>query len=107
MTMFYVAVAAVVVGGAAAVNSGYNANKANQQARSANNTAIVNAKKNAMLADEANGKANARSPDSDAMNSANVVAGKSGQSGTLLTGTSGVDPNSLTLGKTTLLGGGG
>jgi hypothetical protein len=38
---------------------------------------------------------------------ANVLAGKAGQSGTMLTGPQGVDPTQLTLGKQTLLGGGG
>ena len=36
-----------------------------------------------------------------------MMAGKAGQSGTMLTGPQGVDPSSLLLGKSSLLGGGG
>lgn len=50
-------------------------------------------------------KANAKSPDTAAIASSNAQAAKGGQSGTLLTGTGGVNPGSLSLGKTTLLGG--
>ena len=50
------------------------------------------------------GKANQKKPDTMAILSAAQQAGKAGPSGTMLTGPMGVDPNALTLGKTTLLG---
>ena len=55
---------------------------------------------------EANNKANAKTPDATALMAANLAASKNGQAGTLLTGPGGVDPNSLKLGRSTLLGGG-
>ena len=72
----------------------------------ANDAAKSNALKTQQAADEANNRANAKSPDVTAMMSANLLAGKSGQSGTMLTGPQGVDASTLTLGKNTLLGGG-
>ena len=50
-------------------------------------------------------RANAKSPDVGALLSANSQAAKGGQSGTMLTGPSGIDPNSLSLSKSSLLGG--
>jgi hypothetical protein len=79
------------------------------QQRSSSNRALdvqkANAKRTQLLADEANNKANSKAPDIMALMSANALAGKAGQSGTMLTGPSGVDPSLLTLGKSTLLGG--
>ena len=74
-------------------------------ARRTGNMAKDAAKANAMAADQAMNRANQKSPDTAAAMAANVLSGKAGQSGTMLTGAQGVDPNSLTLGKTTLLGG--
>lgn len=50
-------------------------------------------------------RANAKSPDTAAIASQNAQAAKGGAAGTLLTGVGGVNPGSLSLGKTTLLGG--
>lgn len=55
--------------------------------------------------DQATNKANAKQPNTAAMQSQNQVEGQQGQSGTMLTGPLGVDPNDLSLGKNTLLGG--
>lgn len=55
--------------------------------------------------DQANNAANARGPNTDAIRAENQVEGQAGQSGTMLTGPMGVDPNDLSLGKNTLLGG--
>ena len=49
-------------------------------------------------------KAESKSPDIQGMQSANALNAKGGQSGTMLTGPSGVDPMTLLLGKKTLLG---
>lgn len=84
-----------------------NADKQRSAGNKANDLAKANALKNQQASDEANNRANAKSPDTAAMLSANMLAGKTGQSGTMLTGTQGVDPTTLTLGKTTLLGGPG
>lgn len=65
------------------------------------------AKSQQQAADQANNKANARSPDVSAMMGAAGRASAGGQAGTLLTGPQGLDPTRLTLGKATLLGGGG
>lgn len=55
--------------------------------------------------EQQNNKANARGPDTEALLAANAQEGQAGASGTMLTGPLGVDPNSLSLGKNTLLGG--
>jgi hypothetical protein len=63
------------------------------------------ANKQASAADQAFNKANGKSPDISSMLSENVLNAKGGQSGTMLTGSSGVDPSTLLLGRKTLLGG--
>ena len=83
-----------------------NADKSRRQANTAGDRAKANALATAQQADEANNRANAKAPDSAATIAAAMLAGKAGQSGTMLTGPQGVDANSLTLGKNTLLGGG-
>ena len=85
----------------------YNGEQSRKAQNTANDQAIANAKSQQLAADEANNRANAKSPDSSAALTAAMLAGKSGQSGTMLTGPQGIDPNTLSLGKTTLLGGGG
>lgn len=81
---------------------------ANQNAAS-QNRALQNAKKTAqaqqLAADEANNKANSKSPDVASLMSANVLSARNGQAGTMLTGPGGIDNSNLMLGKTTLLGG--
>ena len=74
-------------------------------ARSSSNSARDAAKATALATDEATNRANQKAPDSAAAMAANVMAGKAGQSGTMLTGAQGVAQSQLTLGKTTLLGG--
>ena len=49
--------------------------------------------------------ANRRTPDINSIMSAASQASKTGPSATMLTGSSGVDPNSLALGRSSLLGG--
>lgn len=50
-------------------------------------------------------RSNQQQPDTSVINAQNVQRAKAGQSGTMLTGPTGVDTSSLLLGKTTLLGG--
>jgi hypothetical protein len=56
-------------------------------------------------ADIANNKANQNKPDVAGILASNANAGKAGPSSTLLTGSQGIDPTKLNLGKSTLLGG--
>ncbi|MGQ0595789.1 hypothetical protein [Aquabacterium sp.] len=98
------AVAAVAVGAATAYvgYQGYQANKANQQQRAYQKSALEMSRKQADLADQANNKANAKTPDILALLAANKSPG--GVGSTMLTGPGGVDTSKLTLGRNTLLG---
>lgn len=96
---------AVGTAAASAVGTAVSVDSARKNANQANDQAIKMAKENAAAADRANNAANAKSPDSAAMLAANLAAGKQGASGTMLTGPGGVDPTTLTLGKSSLLGG--
>ena len=96
----YAAVAVVSAGSAA-----YEAKQSQVAQSHAGQAAVAAAKANAQAADEANNQANAKSPDVSAQLAANLAAGKQGASGTMLTGPGGVDPNTLTLGSSSLLGG--
>lgn len=97
----WLAIGTAAVGATTAVVSADSArstqNKATDQAKTASLA-------NQQATDEANNRANAKAPDSAAAMAANVLAGKAGNSGTMLTGPTGVDPSQLTLGKNTLLG---
>lgn len=88
-------------------SSGYQARKAEKAQRQATDQATTAAKATAEAATQANNRANQKRPDTGALLSANLTGAKGGNSGTLLTGPLGIDPNTLNLGKTTLLGGGG
>lgn len=92
--------------GVGALSTIKQADTARRVGNQANDAAKENALKTQQQADQANNRANAKSPDVTAMMSANLLAGKAGQSGTMLTGPQGVDASTLTLGKNTLLGGG-
>jgi hypothetical protein len=94
-----------VVGAVGAYTQHQAASKAADAQEAASTQAVSNAKTQADLADQANNRANAKQPDIAGMSSSNAMAAKGGQSGTMLTGAQGVDPNALSLGKSTLLGG--
>jgi hypothetical protein len=98
------AVSAMVA--AVAVTAGVAIDSHNQQ-KKAQAQNLDQAKKTANAADEANNKANQKRANSSSLLSSNQMAAKGGQAGTMLTGPTGVDPGTLQLGKTTLLGGGG
>lgn len=100
-------VVAAIATGVTAVGSIYAADKAHDAQYQALQQAKAKAKADQLAADEANNKASSKSPDVSAMLGAAALSARSGQSGTLLTGPQGIDPSSLTLGKTNLLGGGG
>lgn len=96
-----------VLAGAAAVGAAgmiKQADTARRVGNTANDRAREAATKTQQDAERANNKANAKSPDTAALMAANLLAGKLGQGGTMLTGPQGVDPAQLTLGKNTLLG---
>lgn len=95
---------AISAGVSAAVGV-YSADTARKNANQADDQAKANALKTQQAADEANNAANARSPDGAAAAARNAMSAQAGQSGTMLTGPSGIDPTQLTLGKQTLLGG--
>ena len=105
------AVVGGLIGGPAGALSGftsglsYDQGKAQQKsAAKAAEQAQANADKQASQADQAFNAANQKRPDTSAILSAAQQSGKSGPSGTMVTGPQGIDPSSLTLGKTTLLG---
>lgn len=99
--------AITAVAAAVAVSAGVSYYNGQQQAaanKRAMNQAKENAEKQEKLAQEAMGRENQKKPDTNALLSAAQQAGKAGASGTMLTGPQGVDPGSLSLGKSTLLG---
>ena len=98
----YITAAVAAAGTAYSVYSGERASSAQKKA---NKQAQANATKQAQQAEQEINRANQKSPDVGALLSANQQQSLSGQSGTMLTGSQGVDPNSLALGKSTLLGG--
>lgn len=83
----------------------YGADRNRKLQNTAQDQAKAQAQSQQIAADEANNKANAKSPDTTALMAANLLASKNGQAGTLLTGPGGIDASTLKLGKTTPLGG--
>ena len=75
-----------------------------EKARKAQNTAADQAR---TAADQQYNAANPKRPNSAAMADANKLAASGGAGSTMLTGPGGVDASTLSLGKNTLLGGGG
>lgn len=98
----YITAAVAAAGTAYSIYSGEKQQSAQKKA---NKQAQANAAKQAQQAEQEINRANQKSPDVGALLSANQQQSLSGQSGTMLTGSQGIDPNSLTLGKSTLLGG--
>jgi Ni/Co efflux regulator RcnB len=92
---------AAVAGTVAQIQQGKKAAKSQEQAA---RQAVDQADKQAKMADEANNRANKKKPNVGAMLDANMQASQRGAGSTMLTGPGGVDPSSLTLGKSTLLG---
>jgi hypothetical protein len=81
-----------------------NGQKQASAMKSAEAQAEANAQTTATQQEQAINKANAKAPDTASIISANQMSAKGGGGGTMLTGPAGVDPNSLALGKNTLLG---
>ena len=96
------AVAAAVVVSAGV--SYYNGQEQKKAAEKASQQAQNNANQQATAAEQAFNKTNQKRPDTSAILSAASQSAKGGESGTMLTGPLGVNPNQLNLGKNTLLG---
>jgi uncharacterized protein HemX len=109
ITATTVLAAAAVAGTAYTVYAGEQASKKQGQAldqqRQAQAEATSQAEKQQQSAQQNVNRANAKSPDAGAILSAAGQAAKGGPAGTMLTGSTGVNPADLNLGKTTLLGG--
>lgn len=87
-------------------NQGLQAQKGAMAEQQRANAALEQrAKSQSRKSQEAINAANRRSPDSASMLAAASQAAQSGPESTMLTGPQGVDPNSLALGRRTLLGG--
>lgn len=95
-------IASVAVGAGAAV---YNANASRKAQDTAQDQAKAQAATTQAQATNATNRANAQGPDSASMLSSAMLAGQSGQGSTMLTGSQGIDPSQLSLGKSSLLGG--
>lgn len=94
---------AMIAGGLASTAATmYTGQKQASQQKQAMNTANKNAKQQAALAEQDMNRRNAKQPNVAALAGANGA--QTGQATTMLTGPSGVDPNSLLLGKNVLLG---
>jgi hypothetical protein len=76
-----------------------------RQQKKAQNQAARAAASQQRQSEMATNAANRRTPDINSIMSAASQASKTGPSATMLTGPSGVDPNSLALGRSSLLGG--
>jgi hypothetical protein len=96
--------AGVVAAGAGAAVSAANASDAAAGQKRALQQTQKNADAAASAADQNFNKANQKTANTSAILSAAQQSGKMGASGTMLTGPQGVDPNQLSLGKSTLLG---
>lgn len=98
--------ASAIIGGVGTAASVYQGNKVEREQRNATNQATQNAKVAADASAQANNKVNQKRPDTGALLSANLAGNSTGLTSTMLTGANGIDPNTLQLGKNTLLGGG-
>ena len=103
--MSYAAVVSAVAAVAGAAVSYQNGQEQKKSAEASMNQAKANALKAEKQADQDNNRINQKKPDTSAILAAASQAGQGGVAGTMLTGSQGVDPNALSLGKSTLLGG--
>ncbi|KAI3598729.1 hypothetical protein D8I24_5675 [Cupriavidus necator H850] len=107
MGMDPISLGLIAVAASSAVGAGASIIQGQQQA-SAQKNAAQQAKeasaKQADAADQANNRANAKTPDIAAMLTGNQNAAASGGASTMLTGPTGVSQDQLQLGRNTLLG---
>lgn len=95
---------ASLAGAGAGVLGVVNAASARSDSKKANRESQARADATMKSQTEATNKANQKRPDSQAIIDSVMQAGRAGASGTMLTGSQGIDPNALALGKTTALG---
>lgn len=100
-TAAWVAAGVAAAGVAVSYQNGQEQKKAQA---SAQEQAKQNALKQEKASDEATNRANQKTADTVGALSSAQQSGKAGASGTMLTGPQGIDPNVLSLGKSTLLG---
>lgn len=105
ITMAAAAAAGTGVSIAAAQSGKKSQEKAMEQQKQAQDQAASQAQAQSRKSEYAANAANRKSPDLNAIMQSASQAAKGGPSGTMLTGPGGVDPNSLALGKNSLLGG--
>jgi hypothetical protein len=94
--------AAAVAGTAVSI---YNGQQQASAQKKAMNQAKSAADKQATAADQAMNKENQKRPNTTEILDAANQAGRGGVTGTMLTGASGVDKNTMALGRNSLLGG--
>ena len=101
-------IAAAVIGAGTAVYTSDQSRKAahegQDQAKAQAEKQVEMAAKTAASGEEATNRVNARTPNASTILSAAQQAAKGGVGGTMLTGPTGVTPDQLQLGKTSLLG---
>lgn len=98
-------VTAAVIGGIGAIAGGAVAYQNGQQQKRAAERQGNMAREQEKAANEANNRANQRRADPSAILDEAMQSGRAGASGTMLTGTQGIDTSALNLGRNTLLGG--
>ena len=102
------AAAATAAGTGYAIASGEDAKKKQAQAltrqESAQAQAVTAAERQRQTSEMAINQANRKKPDVSSIMQAAGESASGGAAGTMLTGPTGVNPNALSLGKTTLLG---
>lgn len=107
-TLAAIAVGTAAVGTAYSIYQGERAAGQQKQAlkkqAGAQEEARMAARSQARQSDEAMGRANRKTPDTGGIMAAASQAAQGGPGSTMLTGPTGVSPNDLTLGKSTLLG---
>lgn len=96
--------AIVAVAAVSAAASIYSGNKQAKAQKSAMAQAQANADRSATAAEQAANAANQKRPDTSAILDAATQSGRAGVSGTMLTGSAGVDKSQMALGRNTLLG---
>ena len=102
--MAYYNIAIAVVSAYSSYSSNKNAKKALKQQESAQQEAKTQALAQEKAADEASNAQNMKSPDTNAMMAAEMMSGKSGVTGRMLTSAKGVDKDKLNTKRSTLLG---
>ncbi len=99
-------ITAAVIAGVSTAASVYSSNQQKQQAKGAQYQAQQAALKQEKQMEQQINAANKKRVNTNALLDSASQSARAGASGTMLTGPQGVDPSMLTLGKTTLLGGG-